>query len=92
MPVSVMPIATSNPQRKWSVASPPSQMRSPPPPRSRALHLRPRRTQLPVSAGAVVEGLTAQGALEQLTETAAARMFPEGLPQAYRDQIAHELG
>lgn len=39
----------------------------------------------------VVEGLTAQGALERLTETAAARMFPEGLPQAYRDQIAHEL-
>ncbi|MDQ1156404.1 DNA-directed DNA polymerase III PolC [Sphingomonas sp. SORGH_AS 950] len=39
----------------------------------------------------VVEGLTAQGALEQLTETAAARMFPDGLPKAYRDQIAHEL-
>ena len=39
----------------------------------------------------VVEGLTAQGALEQLTETAAARMFPDGVPQAYRDQIAHEL-
>lgn len=39
----------------------------------------------------MVEGLTAQGALEQLTETAAARMFPDGLPQAYRDQIAHEL-
>lgn len=39
----------------------------------------------------VVEGLTAQGAVEQLTETGAARMFPDGLPQAYRDQIAHEL-
>jgi error-prone DNA polymerase len=39
----------------------------------------------------VVEGLTAQGALEQLTETAAARMFPDGPPQAYLDQIAHEL-
>ncbi|WP_294325685.1 PHP domain-containing protein, partial [uncultured Sphingomonas sp.] len=39
----------------------------------------------------VVEGLTAQGALEQLTETAAARMFPDGVPPAYRDQIAHEL-
>jgi error-prone DNA polymerase len=39
----------------------------------------------------VVEGLTAQGALEQLTKTAAARMFPDGVPQAYRDQIAHEL-
>ena len=39
----------------------------------------------------VVEGLTAQGALEQLTRTAAERMFPDGVPDQYRDQIAHEL-
>ncbi len=67
-------------------------MRSPPPPRSRracTFDLGELSYQYPHER--VVEGLTAQGALEQLTETAAARMFPEGLPQAYRDQIAHEL-
>jgi error-prone DNA polymerase len=39
----------------------------------------------------VVKGLTAQGALEQLTREAADRMFPDGVPDQYRDQIAHEL-
>ena len=39
----------------------------------------------------VVEGMTAQGALERLTAEAASRMFPDGVPDAYRDQIAHEL-
>ena len=39
----------------------------------------------------VVEGLTAQGALEQLTRAAAARMFPDGVPLPYQKQIAHEL-
>jgi error-prone DNA polymerase len=40
---------------------------------------------------AVIEGLTAQQALEQLTGQAAARMFPGGVPQPYVDQIAHEM-
>ncbi|MBV9527956.1 error-prone DNA polymerase, partial [Sphingomonas sp.] len=39
----------------------------------------------------VMAGRTAQEALAALTEVAAARMFPDGLPQAYRDQIDHEL-
>ncbi len=39
----------------------------------------------------VVEGLSAQGALEQLTREAAERMFPDGVPVPYRKQIAHEL-
>ena len=39
----------------------------------------------------VVEGLSAQGALEQLTRQAAERMFPDGVPLPYRKQIAHEL-
>jgi error-prone DNA polymerase len=39
----------------------------------------------------VVEGLTAQGALEQLTREAAERMFPDGVPLPYQKQIAHEL-
>ncbi|MBM6577844.1 error-prone DNA polymerase [Microvirga sp. SRT01] len=39
----------------------------------------------------VVEGMTAQQALEHLTATAAERMFPDGLPDQYRTQIAHEL-
>jgi error-prone DNA polymerase len=39
----------------------------------------------------VVEGMTAQQALEHLTVTAAERMFPDGLPDQYRTQIAHEL-
>ncbi|WP_445192805.1 error-prone DNA polymerase [Sphingomonas sp. Tas61C01] len=39
----------------------------------------------------VVEGLTAQGALEQLTREAAERMFPDGIPLPYSKQIAHEL-
>jgi error-prone DNA polymerase len=39
----------------------------------------------------VVEGLTAQGALEQLTREAAGRMFPDGVPLPYQKQIAHEL-
>ena len=39
----------------------------------------------------VMEGRTAQEALAALTGKAAARMFPDGLPQAYRDQIDHEL-
>ena len=39
----------------------------------------------------VVAGLSAQGALEQLTGEAAARMFPDGVPLSYTNQIAHEL-
>ncbi|MDO6415375.1 error-prone DNA polymerase [Sphingomonas sp. BIUV-7] len=39
----------------------------------------------------VIDGLTSQQALEQLSCEAVARLFPEGVPQAYRDQIAHEL-
>lgn len=39
----------------------------------------------------VVEGLTAHGALEQLTREAAERMFPGGVPLPYQKQIAHEL-
>jgi len=39
----------------------------------------------------VIEGLSAQEALEQLTADAAATMFPDGVPRAYADQIAHEL-
>jgi error-prone DNA polymerase len=39
----------------------------------------------------VVAGRTAQEALATLTGQAAARMFPQGLPPAYRDQIDHEL-
>src|SRR3546814_2089103 len=39
----------------------------------------------------VMAGRSAQEALASLTETAAARMFPDGLPPAYRDQIDHEL-
>src|SRR3546814_11287371 len=34
---------------------------------------------------------SAQEALAPLTETAAARLFPAGLPPAERDQIDHEL-
>jgi error-prone DNA polymerase len=39
----------------------------------------------------VMEGRTAQQALAALTYEAAAEKFPGGLPQAYRDQIDHEL-
>ncbi|MDQ1159565.1 error-prone DNA polymerase [Sphingomonas sp. SORGH_AS 950] len=39
----------------------------------------------------VIEGLSAQGALEQLTAEAVDRMFDGDVPQPYRDQIAHEL-
>ena len=39
----------------------------------------------------VMEGRTAQEALATLTSEAAARMFPQGVPKAYRDQIQHEL-
>jgi len=39
----------------------------------------------------VVEGLTAQGALEQLTHAAAEHMFPDGVPLTYQRQIGHEL-
>ena len=39
----------------------------------------------------VMAGRTAQEALSALTEEAAARMFPEGVSQAYRTQIDHEL-
>ena len=39
----------------------------------------------------VMAGRTAQQALACLTEQAAARMFPGGLPAAYRSQIDHEL-
>ena len=36
-------------------------------------------------------GETPQLLLERLTASAAARMFPQGVPKAYRDQLAHEL-
>ena len=39
----------------------------------------------------VIEGLSAQEALAQLTREAAERMFPDGVPQAYGAQIEHEL-
>ncbi len=39
----------------------------------------------------VMAGRTAQEALAALTEEAAVRMFPQGLPPAYRSQINHEL-
>lgn len=39
----------------------------------------------------VMAGRTAQQALAALTREGAARMFPEGLPQAYARQIDHEL-
>jgi error-prone DNA polymerase len=39
----------------------------------------------------VMAGRTAQQALAALTEEAAARMFPEGLPTPYHKQIDHEL-
>jgi error-prone DNA polymerase len=39
----------------------------------------------------VVEGLSAQEALEKLSREAAARMFPEGVPKMHADQISHEL-
>ncbi|KMS58305.1 error-prone DNA polymerase [Sphingobium cupriresistens] len=39
----------------------------------------------------VMEGRTAQEALTALTQEAASRMFPGGLPKAYRQQIDHEL-
>jgi len=39
----------------------------------------------------IIEGLTAQQALERLSAEAVERMFPDAVPQAYRDQIAHEL-
>ena len=39
----------------------------------------------------VMEGRTAQEALAALTEEGANRMFPGGVPPAFRKQIAHEL-
>ena len=39
----------------------------------------------------VMAGRTAQEALAALTEDGAARMFPDGVPAAYRKQIDHEL-
>ncbi len=39
----------------------------------------------------VIAGRTAQEALAALTAEAAMRMFPEGLPPRYREQIDHEL-
>ena len=39
----------------------------------------------------VLKGFTAQQALDRLTRDAAERMFPDGVPQPYADQIAHEL-
>ncbi len=36
-------------------------------------------------------GQTPQALLEDLTAKAAAAMFPDGVPQAYADQIAHEM-
>jgi len=39
----------------------------------------------------VMAGRTAQEALAALTEEGAARMFPGGVPSAYRKQIDHEL-
>ena len=38
-----------------------------------------------------VAGETPQMLLERLTAAAAARMFPQGVPKAYCDQLAHEL-
>ncbi len=37
-------------------------------------------------------GETPQQLLERLTGEASARMFPDGVPKAYADQLAHELG
>jgi error-prone DNA polymerase len=39
----------------------------------------------------VMQGRTAQQALAALTDRAARRMFPQGLPSQYRKQIDHEL-
>lgn len=39
----------------------------------------------------VMAGRTAQQALAELTDAAAMRMFPDGLPEAYTKQIDHEL-
>jgi error-prone DNA polymerase len=39
----------------------------------------------------LIPGLSAQQALERLTDEAAGRMFPDSLPTAYATQIAHEL-
>ncbi|MBB4860553.1 error-prone DNA polymerase [Novosphingobium chloroacetimidivorans] len=39
----------------------------------------------------VIEGLSAQEALEQMANDAAEQMFAGDVPQAYRDQISHEL-
>ncbi|WP_137787787.1 error-prone DNA polymerase [Sphingomonas sp. 3P27F8] len=39
----------------------------------------------------VLEGLSAQEALERLSREAAERMFPDGVPQAHTAQIDHEL-
>ncbi|MDO7841918.1 error-prone DNA polymerase [Sphingomonas immobilis] len=39
----------------------------------------------------VLDGLSAQEALEKLSREAAERMFPDGVPQAHADQITHEL-
>lgn len=39
----------------------------------------------------VIEGLTAQEALSQLTTAATDRMFPDGVPEAHARQIKHEL-
>ena len=39
----------------------------------------------------LIEGLSAQEALEQLTTEAALRMFGDDVPAAYRDQLDHEL-
>ncbi len=39
----------------------------------------------------VLEGMSAQAALEHLAREAAERMFPDGVPEAHANQIAHEL-
>ncbi len=39
----------------------------------------------------VLEGMSAQTALEKLSLEASQQMFPEGVPNAYAHQIAHEL-
>ena len=39
----------------------------------------------------VIDGLTAQEALEQMTNDAVEQMFDGKVPKPYRDQIAHEL-
>ncbi|RYY26113.1 MAG: DNA polymerase III subunit alpha [Sphingomonadales bacterium] len=39
----------------------------------------------------VLDGLSAQEALERLSREAAERMFPDGVPQAHTNQIEHEL-